>query len=233
MIHRRGGHARPAAPPSRSAATPPATPCAAGSAPATPGCAIASRGSRRSPSPTAQRIAMSCSTRTSANADSSSTSCLQPARIVDGHRDAHLRRADDVDRVSGTARTLRRPPQEAVRHQHARRGDVDDRDVALARERGERLVDRRARRDERAAAVEPAAVQNLDRDVLGDGRAGSCSGAGPWRRSTPAPRPPRTTAAARRASTATTRGSAVIMPSTSVQIWISLASSAAPRMAAE
>ena len=55
---------------------------------------------------------------------------------------------------------LEDPAQEAVRHQHPGRGDVDDRDVALAGERGERLVDRRLRGDERAAAVGPAAVED-------------------------------------------------------------------------
>ena len=35
---------------------------------------------------------------------------------------------------------LEQPPQEAVRHQHARRGDVDHGDAALAGERRDRRV---------------------------------------------------------------------------------------------
>ena len=46
---------------------------------------------------------------------------------------------DHVDRRPSAFEHLEDAAQEAVRHQHPRRRDVDDRDVALAGERGERL----------------------------------------------------------------------------------------------
>ena len=65
-------------------------------------------------------------------------SSSQPARVVDGHRHADLRGRDHVHRRLVPLEDLEQPAQEAVRHQHPRRGDVDDRDVALARDRGQR-----------------------------------------------------------------------------------------------
>ena len=119
---------------------------------------------------------------------------------------------------------LEEPAQEAVRHQHARRRDVDDRDALLRRDRGERPIGRRAAR---AVISVPRrlrrdASSGCGRECSARRRAESWPGAAPWRRSTPAPTPRRTTGAARPADVSTMRGSAVSMPSTSVQIWISL-----------
>ncbi len=53
-----------------------------------------------------------------------------------------------------------------MRHQHARRRDLDHGDVALARERHDgTVVHRRLGGDERARRVRPAAVEDADRDV--------------------------------------------------------------------
>ena len=64
-----------------------------------------------------------------------STIVVEPARVVDGHRHADLGGRDDVDRRLEPLEHLEQPAQEAVRHQHPRRRDVDHRHVALAGER--------------------------------------------------------------------------------------------------
>ena len=191
---------RPAARRSRSGATPPATPSAAGNCSSDPRMRDASRGSRRRPSPTAQRIAMSCSTRTSANADSSSTSSssrLSSSMVTEMLTSDVLTTSIGVRQRSNTSKTRRRKPCAISMRVEVMSTTVTWRlqaSAASGSSTGE------LGRDQRAAAVEPAAVQDADRDVLGRRRAGSCSGAAPWRRSTPARRLPRTTAAARRAS---------------------------------
>ena len=94
-------------------------------------------------SPTTQTIAISARSDARRSCRRLSTIVVEPARVVDRHRHAHLRRRHDVDRRLEALEHLEQPAQEAVRHQHARRGDVDHRHVALARER--RQLTRRAR----------------------------------------------------------------------------------------
>ena len=65
---------------------------------------------------------------------------VEPPRVVDGHRHAHLGGRDHVDRRPEALEHLEQPAQEAVGHQHARRGDVDDGDAALAGERRQRAA---------------------------------------------------------------------------------------------
>ena len=108
-------------------------------------------GSARRFSPTAQTIAISGSHATSAKRPEVVDDRVEPARVVHRHRHAHLGGRHHVDRRLEALEHLEQPPQEAVRHQHARRRDVDDRDVALAGERRELAVaGARLRRDERA-----------------------------------------------------------------------------------
>ena len=117
-------------------------------------------------------------------------------------------------------------------HQHAGRGDVDDRDVLLQAiaVSGRSLGGRSA-----VMSVPGASARCEFRMRTGMLRATAgriVPGAAPWRRSTPARTLRRTTGAARPAASATIRGSAVSMPSTSVQIWISSAPRQAPTIAA-
>ena len=126
------------APTSRSAATPPATPCAAESRPARRRCASPAPDRSRRLSPTAHRIAICGSTLTSANSRSDSTMAGSRAIVVDRHRHADLGGRHHVDGGRVPLERLEHAAQETVRHQHARRRDVDDRDAALAGDGGQR-----------------------------------------------------------------------------------------------
>ena len=75
---------------------------------------------------------------TSENSPQLLTNIRQPRRVVNGQRDADLGGGDHIHRRLVAVEDLEDAPQEAVRHQHARRVDVDDRDLALA---GDRLDD--------------------------------------------------------------------------------------------
>ena len=191
---------------------------------------VASLGSRRRPSPTAhedRHVMLDLARRQAPTAATSCSSRLASSMVTEMLTSDVLTTSIAVRQRSKTSNTRRRT--------HAPSActcgrDVDDRDVALAGERGERLVDWRAPGDERAAAVELAAVQDLDRNILRHRRKDGA------RVHAFAPSPARSLL--ERQSRHHVRrfhdaGSAVIMPSTSVQIWISLASSAAPRIAAE
>ena len=57
------------------------------------------------------------------------------ARVVDGQRDADLGGRHHVDRRFVAVEDFEDAAQEAVRHQHARGVDVDERDLALAGDR--------------------------------------------------------------------------------------------------
>ena len=60
---------------------------------------------------------------------------LEVAAIVHGHRHADFRRRDHVHGGPEALEHLEHAPQEPVRHQHAGRGDVDDRHLALGGQR--------------------------------------------------------------------------------------------------
>jgi hypothetical protein len=63
--------------------------------------------------------------------------------VVHGDRHADFRRGDDIHRRPVGFEDLEQPAQEAVRHEHPRRGDFDDGHPALARQRGDRPIRRR------------------------------------------------------------------------------------------
>ncbi len=105
--------------------------------------------------------------------------------------------------VLNRSKTSKRPPQEAVRHQHARRRDVDDRDAALARQRGQRGPSAAAfGRDHRARRPQAAANSGCEPECSWRPPEGWCSDEAPWRRNTPARTLRRTTAAGRAADRA-------------------------------
>ena len=144
----------------------------------------------------------------------------QPARVVDRHRDADFRRRDDVDRRpmrSNTSKMRRRKPCAISMR-------VDVMSTTVTPFFDATAVSGRPRR--RAVARDERAVASCGRrelrirtgNVLRRPPAESSPGAAPSRRSTPAPTLRRTTGAARPARRCTMRGSAVSMPSTSVQI---------------
>ena len=94
----------------------------------------------------------------------------QPAIVVYRDRDAHFGRGDDVHGRAVALEHFEQPAQEAVRHQHSRGRDVDDGDVALAGERGDRPVglQRRLGGDQRAGRLRAAAVEDAHRNVGGN-----------------------------------------------------------------
>ena len=122
----------------------------------------------------------------------------QPPRIVDRHRHADLRGRDDVHRGLVALEHFEQPAQEAVRHQHPRRRDVDDGDGLLRRHRGQRPVGLRPLGgDQRAARGGAMRVEDAHRECCAPPPAESSPDAAPSRRSTPAPTLRRTTGAAR------------------------------------
>ena len=123
----------------------------------------------------------------------------QAPRVVDRHRHADLGRRHDVDRRAVLLEHLEDAPQEPVRHQHARRRDVDDGDALLRRDGRQRAGRRRAiARDQRADRISrPPGVEDPDGNVAARPPAESSPGAAPSRRNTRAPTPRRTTGAAR------------------------------------
>ncbi len=83
---------------------------------------------RRRPAP------CSSSMETSANVGKVADDLVQPVAVVDRHRHAHLGRRHHVGRRAMPLEHFEQPPQEAVRHEHARRLDVDDRHFAFTRD---------------------------------------------------------------------------------------------------
>ena len=141
------------------------------------------------------------STDTSANSSSASTIASRCRAIVDRHRHADLRRRHHVHGGAEALEHLEHLPQEPVRHQHPARGDVDDGDIALRREAGETgAVERPVGGDQRAGSPPASASSESEPGCCARRPAGSCSDAAPWRRSTPAPPPRQTRAAARGAA---------------------------------
>ena len=65
---------------------------------------------------------------------------VETARIVDRYRHGDLGGRHHVNRRLESFEDFEQAPKEAVRHQHARGGDVDDRHVPLARDGRERPV---------------------------------------------------------------------------------------------
>ena len=121
----------------------------------------------------------------------------QLAVVVHRHRHADLGRRHDVDRGAVGLEDLEEAAQEPVRHQHAGGRDLDDRDAALARQRRHAAA---AGADAAVMRVPSPSGRRLLRMRTGMSApppGGSCSGAGPWRRSRPARRLRRTTAAPR------------------------------------
>ena len=152
---------------------------------------------------------------------------VEAAVVVHRDRDADFGCGHDVDRRAIPFEDLEHAPQEAVRHQHARGRDLDHGHVPLARDRRERTIGRRRLGgNRRAGGLSRGGCSGCEPGCPSPPPEESCSDAAPLRRSRRAPTPRRTRGAGRRAGFATTRGSAVSMPSTSVQIWISRASSA-------
>ena len=117
-----------------------------GTSSSTPTTRAAISGSFRSRSPTAHSSAMSRSIDTSANSDSASTIASGLPSVVHRHRHAHLGRRHHVDRRAEALEHLEDAAQEAVGHQHAGRGDVDDGHVFLGGQPGERRAGRRRSR---------------------------------------------------------------------------------------
>ncbi len=164
---------RRAARPSRSAARRPATPCAAGTLPARRACARRSAG--RAAGRRRRRTGWPCRARPAPRRTprGSSMTAFKPPVVVDRHRHADLGRRDDVHGRAVALEHLEDAAEVAVGHQHPRRGDVDDGDVALAGDRREPSV-RSSSAPRDAISVPGAAarrlLQDADRDVARDRR---------------------------------------------------------------
>ena len=170
-------------------------------------------------SPTAQRIAISRSNDTSAKFRRSSDNRFEApvsSTVTDTLTSDVVTTSTAVRKRSNTSKSRRK---KAVRHQHARRRDVDDRHVALARERRQLALRRPRRRAVISvpAIVRPPRVQDADRNVPRHRRQNRARvqhlGAEVRELGSFGKRQPR-----HERGCATTRGSAVSIPSTSVQI---------------
>src|ERR1035438_4370856 len=96
---------------------------------------------------------------------------LDARRIVDGERDADLRSRHHIVRRFEAVENFEDAAQKPVRHQHARGMDVDDRDLALAGDRFDRVFAvYTLGHDARTRNVRAPRIQNQYRNALFDGR---------------------------------------------------------------
>src|SRR5580700_3867888 len=100
---------------------------------------------------------------------------FETLEVVDGERNADLRSGDHVDRSFEAVEDLKDAMQEAMRHEHARGVNIDDRDLAFAGDGfdGIGAVDGLGN-DARAGDLGAARVENQHRNVFFDGWYDGC-----------------------------------------------------------
>ena len=131
------------------------------------------------------------------------------------------------------AQRAEQPLRRAGHADHPGALDVDQRDLVDAGDALDRVRRHRRLADQRARASRARTCCGSRSGSASRPPAPSSAGESPWRRSRPAPSPRGTTSESITVASGTRRGSALSTPSTSVQMWISTASSRSPKIDAE